>query len=151
MTGASTVTYKAGSVYDSAISSSADVTWSKVQSHFTVTENFGIERTATPAAKDFIVWEGRAAGVIEFVYAGREESGSSTSITVDLRMDNSTILNSPITVLHTTGDHVAVAGVLTTTTFAAGAMFSMTLATSSTTGASGPYATIGAHYTAIPS
>ena len=152
MANASTVTYKAGAMADAGISSSADVTWSKVQGQFTVVTQFGLERTATPVTKDRIVWEARAAGVIEGVYAGLFESGSSTNIDLDFKLDGTTVMSGgPIRVVHGTGDHTVVAGTLTTTTFVAGAVFSMEITTvTSSTGAQGPYMSALLTYNAIP-
>ena len=144
-------THKPLSVSDAEVATDADITWSKVQGALPFTHNFDLLRTDTPVAKDHIVWEARAAGVIDFVYAGLFESGSSTDVNFNLKLDGTTVLSSVINVVHGTGDHTAVGGTLSTTTFATGAVFSMDLAITSSTGAQGPYMTVGWHYTAIPS
>ena len=152
MANASSVSYKALAIADGAVSATANITWSKVQSHFTETTNFGIEADAVAAAKTVVMWEARAAGVLDFCYAGLMVDGSA-NINFMLKIDTTDALTGNINVLSSTGDHTAVAGTLVggSVVFAAGAVFVADLAVTTATSTQGPYLTFGAHYTATPS
>lgn len=134
-----TLTYDAGSIVDQHISSSAAIDADKMQHVHKIISNFGLEYNATPAAKVFVVYVATAAGTIRDVGAGLYDTGTSTSITFDLKKNGTTVLSSVITVAHTDADKATVGGTLSVTTFAAGDVFTMHLATSSTTGAQGPF------------
>lgn len=113
----------------------------KMQHVYNITENFGIEYNGTPAAKVFVLFQAAKAGVLRRFFAGLYDSGTSTSITFDLKKNGTTVLSSVVTVVHGDGDRCQIEGTLSVTTYAAGDVFTVHLATSSTTGAQGPYAT----------
>ena len=151
---ASSMVYKAASIGSAEWKSSGsdNLVWNKYYHAFSKTAAFDLAVGGTPVVYEMIVFEARAAGVIDFAYAGLNESGSSTNIDFDAQLDGTTILTGDINVVHGTGDHTAVAGTLATTTFVAGALFTALVKTvTSSTGAQGPYLTLGFHYTAVPS
>lgn len=134
-----TITYDAGSIVDQHISSSAAIDADKMQHVHKAFCNFGLEYNATPAAKVFVVYTATAAGTIRDVGAGLYDTGTSTSITFDLKKNGVSVLSSVITVTHSDSDRATVNGTLSGTSFADGDVFTMHLATSSTTGAQGPF------------
>lgn len=112
----------------------------KMQHIYHAGTNFGLEYNATPAAKVFVVYVATAAGTIRGFHGMLYDSGTSTSITFDLKKNGTTVLSSPITIVHGDGDRTVLDGTLSVTTFATDDVFTVHLATSSTTGAQGPYA-----------
>lgn len=131
----------AGSIYDRHISSSAAIGADKQKHAYEPTTNFGLESSATPAAKTFVLRQCQGAGTLRAFYAGLVAGGSSTSITFDLKKNGTTVLSSVVTVANTDGNYSRVAGTISTASYSAGDVFTVVLATSSTTGATGPYAT----------
>lgn len=137
-----TVTLDNGSVKnehfsaDTAFALDAD----KQQHLYNKGTNFGLEFDAAPVNKDFVVHVAAAAGTLRGFHAVLYDSGTSTSVTFDLKKNGTTMLSSVITIVHGTGDRVVVDATLSVTTYAAEDVFTMHLDQSANTGATGPYA-----------
>ena len=140
----------AGVIYDRHINTSAGLSTDKMKHIHSVPHDFGLEYNATPAAKVFVLYQAQAAGTLRAFNAGLYDSGTSTSITYDLKKNGTTVLSSVVTVVHGDGDRCKVAGTLSVTTFVAGDVFTVHLATSSTTGAQGPYCTAVFEENSVP-
>ena len=116
------------------------------------TSNFGLAIGAAPVVYESPEVIARGAGTIKYVYAGLVESGSSTDVDFDLKINGTTALSAVINVVHGSGDRGNVAGVLSTTAVSSGDVVSMSIATvTSSTGAQGPFMVVGIEPTATAS
>ena len=113
---------------------------SKLEHVYKDTENFNFLIGDTPTTKEVILFKADKAGTIDDCGAGLNDSGTSTSITFDLKKNGSTgILASAITVVHGTGDRVEVAGSIASGAYASGDVVSCIMTVTSSTGAQGPF------------
>lgn len=144
------LTLDAGSVTDQHISSGAALDADKMQHVHKVCCNFGLEYDDTPAAAVFVVYVASSAGTVRDVGAGLYDTGTSTDITFDLKKNGTSILSSTIQVTHGDADRAVVGGTINTPTFADGDVFTAHLATSSTTGAQGPFLTVAFEENSAP-
>jgi len=151
MAGATSVQHKAASVTNADIAAGAGIDYSKVDSLAIAISNFALAIGATPVAREEIVHTCRAAGTMRFFYAGLNDTGTSTSVTYDLKKNGTTMLSAVVTVAHTDSDRQNKQGTLSVTTVAAGDVISMQLAVSSSTGAQGPFSVCGISYESTPS
>jgi len=144
------LTINAGSIHDRHISSSAGIGTDKMKHIHSVTANFGLEYNATPVAKVFVLYQAQAIGTLRAFYAGLYDSGTSTSVTFDLRKNGVSVLSSAVAVVHGDGDRARIAGTITSASFAAGDVFTVHLAATATTGAQGPYCTAVFEENSVP-
>lgn len=113
--------------------------------------NFALAIGGTPAAREEIVFVASTTGVIRGFHALLNDTGTSTSVTFDLKKNGTTCLSSVITITHAATDKAVSDGTLSVTTFAADDIISIQLAVSSSTGAQGPYAWVEIQETAAAS
>ena len=122
------------------ISGSAAIDADKMQHIHTASCDFGLEYTGTPAAKVFVVYVAKGTGTLRGFHAMLYDTGTSTSVTFDLKKNGTTVLSGVITIVHGDADKSVHDGTLSVTSFVADDVFTMHLAQSSTTGAQGPFA-----------
>lgn len=137
-----TVTFSDNEISPNAIGGSASnpIDCDKLQHLRRPGTNLGFAIGATPTTREEIVFVAATAGTIRGFHALLNDTGTSTSITFDLKKNGTTVLSSVITVVHGTGDRVVSDGTLSVTTFAADDVLSIAMTVSSSTGAQGPYA-----------
>lgn len=135
-----TVKISSGVVKDQHIASSAAIDADKMQHVFNITTDFGLEYNATPAAKVFVLYQAQATGTLRAFNAGLYDTGTSTSVTYDLKKNGTTVLSGVITVTNSEADRSQNDGTITVASFSAGDVFTVHLAVSSSTGATGPFA-----------
>jgi len=93
-----------------------------------------------PVSRELLLHVADKAGTLTDVGAGLNVDGSSTSITVDLKKNGTTMLAAPIALTNATGDRVEVAGSITGNgSYVAGDVFTAILTVTSAVGASGPW------------
>ncbi len=126
------------SVVGTDISGTADILAESMRHCFKPSTDFGIDSDAVPTAKKKFVYVGSGTGVIKGVYALLHDTGSSTSITIDVKKNGTTILSAPIAITDANTDDQVVPGVVTVSAFSVGDVFTAELAVSSSTGAKGP-------------
>ncbi len=131
-----------GEIKNASVSSTVgdEIDADKLQHVYQAGTNFGIAIGSAPSAKHEIVHVASYAGTIRGFHAVLNDTGSSTSVTFDLKKNGTTVLSSPITITHSIADKAVQDGTLSSTTFAADDIISIDLAVSSSTGAQGPYA-----------
>jgi hypothetical protein len=133
-----TIQLDAGSVKNEHILSTERIDADLQQHLYRAVTNYDLAAGATPVARTEVVFVAEQSGTIRQFAACCYDSGTSASVTFDLLKNGTTCLSAPVNVVHGTGDRVTVDGTLTVTTFAAGDVFTMTLAVSSSTGMTGP-------------
>jgi hypothetical protein len=137
-----TFTLEAGVVVNESIASSAAIDADKMQHVYKPGTNLGFAIGATPTTREEIVYVASQAGTVRGFAALLNETGTSSSITFDLKKNGVTMLSSVVTITNATADRAVTAGTLSVTSFAADDVLSISMAVSSSTGAQGPFAFI---------
>ena len=147
--GATSFSHKVGSV------DQADLAVAPILSY---PYNFLLAVGGTPVDHEAVVLPVRAAGTVKFFYAGLNDTGTNTSLTIDLQKSSGTggslsqasMLGSVITINHGVADNVHTAGSLSTTAVVAGDTLIFKLVETDNTNAHGPFAVVGIQYSATP-
>ena len=137
-----TFTLEAGVVVNESIASGAAIDADKMQHTYKPGTNFGFVIGGTPTTREEIVYVASQAGTVRGFAALLNETGTSSSITFDLKKNGVTMLSSVVTITNATADRAVTAGTLSVTSFAADDVLSISMAVSSSTGAQGPFAFI---------
>lgn len=136
-----TFTFPSGGITNEHISTSAAVDSDKLQHLHKRGTNFALAIGGTPAAREEIVYVCEAAtAVVRGFHALLNDTGTSTSVTFDLKKNGTTMLSSVITITHGEADKAVSDATMSSTSLVAGDILSIQLAVSSSTGAQGPYA-----------
>lgn len=135
-----TIQLDSGSVKDEHILSTERIDADKQQHLYRAFTNFDLAATATPVARTEVVYVAEVAGTIRQFAACCYDTGTSASVTFDLLKNGVSVLSSVITITNAASDRAVSDGTLSSTTFAAGDVFTMALAVSSSTGMQGPTA-----------
>ncbi|NBW11006.1 MAG: hypothetical protein EBR82_23545 [Caulobacteraceae bacterium] len=143
-----TLQVDAGAIGNQEISSSAAIDTSKMQHLYRRATGFGLAIGATPTTREEVVFVAETAGSVQQFAAMCNDSGTSASVTFDLKKNGVSILSSVVTITHSTGDRVVVDGTLASTALAAGDVLSIALTVSSSTGMQGPFAWVTVKETA---
>lgn len=134
------IVFDQGVIENQHISGSAAIDADKMQHIHSVGENFGLEYNATPVAKVFIVYVAKGTGTLRGFHAMLHDTGTSTSVTFDLKKNGTTVLSGVITIVHGDADKSIHDGTISVPSFVADDVFTVHLAVSSSTGAQGPWA-----------
>jgi hypothetical protein len=137
-----TFNLEAGVVTNESIASGAAIDADKMQHTYKPGTNFGFVIGGTPTTREEIVYVASQAGTVRGFAALLNETGTSSSITFDLKKNGVTMLSSVVTITNATADRAVTAGTLSVTSFAADDVLSISMAVSSSTGAQGPFAFI---------
>jgi len=129
-------------VTNESIASGAAIDADKMQHTYKPGTNFGFVIGGTPTTREEIVYVASQAGTVRGFAALLNETGTSSSITFDLKKNGVTMLSSVVTITNATADRAVTAGTLSVTSFAADDVLSISMAVSSSTGAQGPFAFI---------
>ena len=147
MAGASSVLHKSGSVTNDDIAANAGVDYDKLDHIDLYTTHFDEPIGDTPTVREEVLAIARAAGTIQFCYAGLNDTGTNTDVDFDLEVNGSSVLSAVINVDHNDADRLNVAGTVSSGTVAAGDVISALVATvTSSTGAQGPFMVVGVSY-----
>lgn len=135
-----TLVFDTADISSDSISSTTQIDNDKLQHLYKASTNFDLAVTGTPVARHEIVYVADKAGTIRNFNALCYDTGTSASVTFDLKKNGTSVLSAPITITNATSDKAVVAGTITTSTIAIGDVITMELAVSSSTGMQGPYA-----------
>lgn len=137
-----TLTLPDGSLKPACWSSTAGEEFpaSKAELFTKVGTNFDLAIGSTPAAREEVVFVASSAGTINKFAAMLNDTGTSTDVDFVLKKNGSTLMSADLTITHSASDRAVSEGSLTSSTFAAGDVFSIQLVVNSSTGAQGPYA-----------
>jgi hypothetical protein len=139
-----TIILDSGTVADGNFSNaSADRLQSSKQIHvIKAFTNFDLAIAATPVAREEVVYVAPAAATVKLFRAMCNDTGTSSSVTFDLKKNGTTILSGTIGITHADADRVVKDGAFASTSLAADDVLSIQLAVSSSTGMQGPYAEV---------
>lgn len=135
-----------GSIGDDALNANSPAGVTKTRHLHIKGTSFGLAIGATPVTGEYQIHRAAAAGTIRNFRAVEEETGTSSSIAYDLKKYNDanpggvTVLSSTVTITHATADRAAQAGTISAAPYVAGDIFTISMAVSSSTGATGPWA-----------
>jgi len=136
------MTLGTSTVADEHVKSDADFRASKMRHLHKPGTAFGFAIGTAPTAKEEIIFVAKGDALVRNFAALLYDTGTSTSVTFDLKKNGTTILSSVVTITHSESDKVPVVGTLASspTELVAGDILSIALAQSSNTGAQGPFA-----------
>jgi len=131
-----------GSVTDESISQNTNVDADKLQHLFghPCATCFDLGIGDTPAGKEEIVFVAGTAGVIRGFHCLLNDTGTSTNVDFDLKVNGASVLSSAVNITHSAADRDVSDGTISSAAIAAGDVVSISLAVTSATGAQGPYA-----------
>ena len=129
-----------GSISNDAISSTAQIDADKLEHLYKHGTTFDLAKTATPVAREEIIHVAEGVGVLRGFACLLFDTGTSTNIDFDLKVNASSVLDSVVNITHSDGDGTTQDGTITSTALADGDIVSISLAVTSSTGAQGPFA-----------
>lgn len=124
------------------VKSSDPIDVDKLQHLYKPGTSFNLAIDDTPVAREEIVFVAASAGVLRGAHALLNDTGTSTDIDIDVKVNGSTVLSATINITNAEADREVVDGSLTTspTVLAEGDVVSIELTVTSSTGAEGPWA-----------
>lgn len=129
-----------GTVGDDALNANSPAGVTKTRHLHSKGTEFGLAVGGTPVASHRMIYTARAAGTVRNFAALCWDTGTSASVTLDLKKNNSSILSAPVTITNATTDKVPQVGTISIAPYVAGDIFTVDLAVSSSTGMTGPFA-----------
>jgi len=102
--------------------------------------NFGLKSTDTPVAGSWFLHRANGNETIQSFSVGCMDTGSSASITFDLKKNGASVLSGLVTVANTDPDRTTKAGTVSSVSLTNDDVLTVVIATSSTTGMQGPFA-----------
>lgn len=135
-----TLTLPTGIVTDDAVSNTAAISADKLQHVYKAGTDFDLGAGATPTAQTRTIFVASTSGTIRGFHVMLTDTGTSTSMTWDLKKNGTTVLTGTVSSTHSDTDGQVKDGTLSTTTFAADDRFTVVTTVASATGAQGPYA-----------
>lgn len=135
------ITLPSGSVGDAQVKANANIDADKLEHLHAVGSNFGLERTAAPVAKDFVIYQAQKAGTVRSFHAMLDDTGTTTNATFNLLKNGTSILatTAGVTITSTNSDGEKVAATISSAAYVAGDRFAAVLAATASTGAAGPF------------
>lgn len=134
------ITLPSNSVTNEQIDSDTDIDADKLEHLYKPGTNFDLAIGGTPVAREEIVFVASTAGVIRGFHAMLNDTGTSTDVTFDLKINGTTALSATINLTHADADRAVKDGTLSTTTVAVDDVISISMAVTASTGAQGPWA-----------
>jgi len=136
------VTLPSGSVGNEQISSnSGDILDAdKLQHLYKPYTNFDLAIGSTPAAREEIVFVASTAGTIRAFHCLLNDTGTTTDVNFDLKVNGSSVLSAAVNVTNADADKAVKDGTISSAALAVDNVVSIQLAVTSSTGAQGPFA-----------
>lgn len=137
-----TIQMPSGAITNDNISgdSGAEIDADKLQHVYKPGTNFDLAIGGTPATREEIVFVASTAGTIRAFHALLNDTGTSTSVSFDLKVNGSSVLSATVDITHSTSDRDVVDGTISSPSLAVGDVVSIAMTATSTTGAQGPFA-----------
>jgi len=129
-------------ITDPFVASNAAIGTEKLKHSYKPSTTFNSAIGDAPATREEIVMVATSAGTIKGFHAMLNVTGSSTDIDFDLKLNGVTVLSSVVNITNTDADGLVKDGVLSTTAFTIDDIFSISMAVTTNTGASGSFAWI---------
>jgi hypothetical protein len=141
-TSLSTVNFNLGSgtVGDEQVKTDANIDADKLQHLYKIGSNFALAIGATPAAREEIVFTASGTASVRAFKCLLNDTGTSTDVDFDLKKNGSSILSAAVNITNAASDRAVQTGTISAASLTAGDVISLSLATTTTTGAQGPFA-----------
>lgn len=110
--------------------------------------NFDLAIGGTPVAREEIVFVASTAGVIRAFHCLLNDTGTSTDVDFDLKVNGTTALSGVVNITNADSDGLVKDGTISSAVLAADDIVSIELAVTSSTGAQGPFAWVEIEETA---
>jgi len=127
-------------VGDQEIKSDANIDADKMQHLYKPGTIFDLAIGATPVAREEVVFVASTAGTIRGFHAMLNDTGTSTDVDFDLKVNGSSVLSSVVNITNADSDRAVADGSINTPAVSVGDVVSISLAVTSSTGAQGPFA-----------
>lgn len=137
-----TLSLGTGSVLNEMISDATEIDADKLEHIHVMGTNFDLAIGSTPAAREEIVFVASGAGTIRQFSCLLNDTGTSTDVTFDLKVNGTTVLSAGVQITHSDADGTVKTGTISSPTLAADDIVSISLAVTSSTGAQGPFAQV---------
>lgn len=135
-----TITIPTASVADEQIATGAGIDADKLEHMYKKGTNFDLAIGATPVAREEIVFVASTAGVIRGFHALLNDTGTTTNVNFDLKVNGTTVLTGTINVTNADGDGAVKDGTISSPNLAIDDIVSIELTVTTSTGAQGPFA-----------
>ena len=129
-----------GLIADAAVALDAAIDADKLQHVYKHGTNFDLPIGGTPVAREEIVIVCSAAGTIRGFHAILNDTGTTTDIDFDLKKNGVSVLSSTLNITNADADRLVKDGSLASTSVALDDVLSISIAVTTSTGATGPYA-----------
>lgn len=136
------LTLPSGIVQNADIATNAAIAVEKMQHEYKPGTNFDLPIASTPVAREEIVFVADNAGIIRGFHAILNDTGTTTDVDFDLKVNGSSRLDSVVNITNANSDRQVLDGVLSGSNdiIAADDVISISLAVTTSTGAQGPFA-----------
>jgi hypothetical protein len=141
-TSLSTVNFNLGSgtVGDEQVKTDANIDADKLQHLYKVGSNFALAIGATPAAREEVVFVASGTASVRAFKCLLNVTGTTTDVGFDLKKNGTSILSAAVNITNAASDRAVQTGTISAASLTAGDVISLSLATTTTTGAQGPFA-----------
>ena len=139
------------SVTNAMIKTGAGIDVDKLKGFIQPKTDFGIDGGGTPTTKTKFVYVASGPATVRGFHATLIDTGTTTSISFDLKKNGTTILSATADIAHTDADGTVVNGVLSSSALVANDRLTMVMTVSSATGALGPLAWVNIEENTPPS
>jgi len=129
-----------GAVADENISASTMLDADKLEHIHKAGTNFDLPIGGTPAAREEIVFVAEKNGVLRGFHALLNDTGTSTDVDFDLKVNGVSVLSAAVNITESAGDGSVADGTISNAAISEDDIISISLAVTSATGAQGPYA-----------
>ena len=124
------------------IAPNAAISANKLEQQEVVATDFGRDINGLPQNHEAIVYVSNGASELKTFKAMLYDTGTSTSVDFDLKVNGSSVLTAPITITNSSTDATFGSATITSYTLADGDVVSIECAVSSATGSHGPFAQV---------
>lgn len=129
-----------GSVFNEDISETTLIDADKLEHVHKPASSFALPIGGTPATREEVVFVASTAGVIRGFHCLLNDSGTSTNINFDLKVNGVSVLSSAVNVVHGDGDRTVKDGTISSAALSPDDVVSIAMTVTSATGAQGPFA-----------
>ena len=135
-----TLVIPTGAVNNEAVAAGAALDADKLQHLYKKGTTFDLAIGATPVAREEIVFVASTAGIIRGFHALLNDTGTTTDIDFDIKINGTTALSGLLNFTDADSDGAVKSGTLSTTVIAIDDIISIQMIITTSTGAQGPFA-----------
>lgn len=134
------LTLPSGIILNADVASNAAIAVEKIRHEYKPGTNFAKSFDSTPVDREEIIFVADNAGIIRGFHAILYDTGTTTDVDFDLKVNGVSALTGTINITDANSDRQVVDGTLSTTALAADDVVTIELLVTTSTGALGPFA-----------